>query len=140
MACKTETKEIDDREYSVTQWPVENSLTMKLKLMKAIGPALAKLASSANQKDDDIQGLSESLSSLFENSSPEELVALMKQCLVGVAVEGKRMTETSFNEVFSPDDLMSIYKVFVFVLQVNYGNFLKGQLVENLLAKAKDQL
>lgn len=139
MACKTETKQIGEREYSVTQWPVDKSILMKFKLVKALGPSLAKLASASKEDSDDMSNLSESLSSLFENSSPEELVSLMKECLLGVAIEGKRLTDSSFNEVFEPDDIMEIYKVFIFVIQVNYANFLKGQLVENLLVKVKEQ-
>lgn len=141
MSCKTETKTIGDNEYSVTQWPAEKSLLIKFKLIKALGASLTALAGAFDKNaSDDMSIVSESLSSLFNNSSPEELVSLMKTCIEGTARNGKRLTGTSFNEVFSTDDLLEIYKVFIFVMQVNYGNFIKGQSVEDLLAKAKVKL
>ena len=147
MACRTETKQIGEREYSVTQWPATKSMLMKLKLVKAFGVSLTKLVSSTSNQtkgkkseENEIAALSEGLSALFESNSPEELVALMKQCIEGVACDGKRITLTSIDEVFSPDDLMELYKVFIFVIQVNYGNFLKGQWADNLLAKMKENL
>jgi len=32
MGCKTETKNIDDVDYSVTQWPATKALTNKFKI------------------------------------------------------------------------------------------------------------
>lgn len=120
---------------------------MKLKLVKAFGVSLSKLvASTSNQtkgkkkEEQEVAALSDALAALFESNSPEELMELMRSCIEGVACEGKRITKTSIDEVFSADDLIEMYKVFIFVIQVNYGNFLKGQLVENLLAKAKASL
>lgn len=147
MACKTETKQIGDNEYSVTQWPAEKSMLMKFKLTKAFGAPLATLMGSSKDdpksktKDqDDAHALSEGLMSLFEGSSPEDLVKLIKTSVVGTARNDKRITDTSFNEYFSGDELMEVYKVFVFVLQVNYSNLFKGQLADRFLAKVKENL
>lgn len=147
MSCRTETKQIGDREFSVTQWPATKSMLMKLKLVKAFGVSLSKLVSSTSNQtkskkgeEQEIAALSEGLSALFESNSPEELVTLIKLCLEGVACEGKRITTTSIDEVFSPDDLLEMYKVFIFVIQVNYANFLKGQWADNLLVKVKGNL
>lgn len=147
MACKTETKQIGDHEYSVTQWPAEKSMLMKFRLAKAFGASLAAIMGNASQSDkkkntdkEDVLALSEGLSTLFDSSSPEELVTLMKNCVVGVACDGKRITETSFNELFSGDELLEVYKVFIFVLQANYSNLFKGQLADRFLAKMKDNL
>lgn len=148
MTCKTETKQIGDHEYSVTQWPAEKSMLMKFRLAKAFGASLATLMGNSPQttknkkstEQDEALALSEGLSVLFQSNSPEELVALMKNCVVGVACDGKRITESSFNELFSGDDLLEVYKVFVFVLQVNYANLFKGQLADRFLAKMKESL
>lgn len=148
MACKTETKQIGDHEYSVTQWPAEKSMLMKFRLAKAFGASLATLMGNSPQtaknkkptEQDEALALSEGLSVLFQSNSPEELVALMKNCVVGVACDGKRITESSFNELFSGDELLEVYKVFVFVLQVNYSNLFKGQLADRFLAKMKENL
>lgn len=145
MACNTETTQIGDHEYSVTQWPAEKSMLMKFRLVKAFGASLATLvgtASTSNKDsdEDEVKGLSEGLSILFKDNSPEELVALMKNCIIGVACDGKRITESSFNELFSGDELIEVYKVFMFVLQVNYSNLFKGQLADRFLAKMKENL
>lgn len=144
MVCKTETKEIGEHEYSVTQWPAEKSMLMKFKLIKSFGPSITSLMGSTSNDDksetDEAQALSNSLNALFQTTSPEELVILMKSCVVGVARDGKRITETSFNEFFSGDDMLDIYKIFIFVLQVNYANFMKGQFADKFLATMKENL
>ena len=145
MSCKTETKMIGDKEVSATQWPVEKSMLMKLKLVKAFGPSLTKLISiSSDKKSSELSVsadiLTDGISILFEHNSPEDLFALIKSCLIGVAVNGRRLTENSINEQFSPDEMMDMYRIFLFVIQVNYQNFFKGQLVEGFLAKMKESL
>ena len=145
MACETKTQQIGDHEYSVTQWPATKSLTMKFRLTKAFGASLAILAASksTSKKDkssNDIRSLSEGFTQLFENTSPDELVSLMKECVVGVACDGTKITSTSFDELFSGDDLLEVYKVFMFVLKVNYANLMNGQLADRLLAGLKGTL
>lgn len=137
MACKTETKTINDVDYSVTQWPADKAMLMQFKLLKVFGPSLTQLATavSTTSKSIDSTKLAESLNQLFVSATPEDIFALLKECILGVARDGSRLTENSFKEIFGPDDLLEIYQVFLFVLKVNYGNFIKGQLVENLLAK-----
>jgi hypothetical protein len=148
MACKTESKQIGDHEYSVTQWPADKSMLMKFRLAKAFGASLVTLMGNSPQgskdkkvtEQDEALALSEGLSTLFQTNSPEELVALMKNCVIGTACDGKRITDTSFNELFSGDELLEVYKVFIFVLQVNYSNLFKGQLADRFLAKMNQNL
>ena len=143
MSCKTESQEIGFREYSVTQWPASKSILMKLRLVKTFGATIAILAGEASDKknktkDDDT--LSKGLSTLFHDSNPDEILTLLKECVIGVACDGEKITTSSFEALFSGDDLLEVYKVFLFVLKVNYANLMKGQLAENLLAKVKDKL
>lgn len=145
MAVKTESTIIDDVEYSVTQWSCEKALTMKFKLTKILGPALAKLAATDStggegNNSQQLAAFGEALQALFMSAEPEEVVKLIKECLVGVARDGKRMTEHSINEFFTGDDLFSIYKVFGFVIKVNFSGFMKGQWADKLLASVKDKL
>lgn len=148
MSCRTESKQIGDNEYSVTQWPAEKSMLMKFRLAKTFGASLATLmgnspTSTKNKKGNEqaeALALSEGLSVLFNNNSPEELVALMKDCVIGVGCNGTKITNTSFNEIFSGDELLEVYKVFIFVLKVNYSNLFKGQLADRFLAKIKENL
>ena len=147
MACNTENRQIGSREYSVTQWPAEKSMLIKFRLIKVFGASLTCIMGSSttsktkgSSEQEEAKALSEGLSTLFANTSPEELLSLFKSCIVGVACNGTRITDSSFNELFSGDDLMDTYKVFAFVLQVNYSNLFKGQLAERFLAKMKETL
>ncbi len=132
MACKTESKKIGDHEYSVTQWPVEKSLLMKFKILKVIGPSIGALKSS--KKGEELEAFSEALTSIFTNSDPEYMVKLMKDSVVGVSCDDAKITNTTFTEIFS-GDLGDLYKVFIFVITVNYSDFFKGQWAKTLLAK-----
>lgn len=146
MGCRTESKTIGEHEYSVTQWPADKSLLMKFRLGKVFGPSLTLLASAikaeeeADNQESMMEALSNSISKLFEKTSPEDILALIKETVVGTAVDGSRMTDSKFTELYSGDDLMEVYQVFLFVLKVNYGNLFKGQLADRLLAKVKDNL
>ena len=148
MATKTETKEIGDNEYSVTQWSAEKAILTKLKLVKTFGASLALLGSedtSSSKKTktknkDNAELLSSGIQILFEGNSPEEITALIKGCVIGAACNGKKITESSFTEIFSGDGLMEVYQVFFFVLKVNYSDLMKGQMVEGLLAKVQENL
>ncbi len=142
MACETETKQIGDHEYGVTQWPATKSILMKLKLIKTFGATIALIASSVGESDskkdtskDEAKALSEGLTILFNSNSPEEMTNLMKQCVVGVSCNGTIITDSSFDTLFSGDSLLEVYKVFMFVIKVNYSNLMKGQLAEKLLAR-----
>jgi len=147
MSCKTETEQIGDHEVSVTQWPATRAMSVKIRLVKMFGASIALIASNfsndSKKKDtssNDAKALSDGLSTLFQNNSPDEVVGLIKECVIGVAYDEKKITSSSFDELFSGDDLMEVYKVFMFVLKVNYSNLMNGQLAERLLAKAKENL
>lgn len=140
MACRTETSKIGEHEYSVTQWNAEKAILNKMRLIKFFGPSVTAIATGSLKdasKGDEIDALAKGVGLLFENNEPAEVMAFLKECVVGVARGDTKITNASFNELFSGDDLMDVYKVFVFVLKVNYSNLLGGQLAKSLLAKAK---
>jgi hypothetical protein len=145
MACQTETTQIGDHEYSVTQWPAQKAILMKMRLAKTFGASLASIVANSqggkkSSDSDDAKGLSEGLNMLFQANSPEEVTSLIKETVVGVSMDGTRIMDSRFDEVFSGDNLMDVYKVFMFVIKVNYGNLLKGQKVEGFLARVQGSL
>lgn len=136
MSCETKTDTIGEHEYSVRQWSAEKALKMKFRIVKVVGSALATL--SAGDPDKDFEGtLGKAIEDVFKNNDPDEIVALLKDSIIGVARDGTKITESSFNEHFSGDDLQDVYRVFVFVLRVNFGNFLKGQRAEEALTQVE---
>lgn len=144
MACETQTTTIGDKEYSVTQWPAEKALLMKFRLVRAFGAAFASLAGTLEgptSTDNDMgKALASGLEEIFKCVKPEDLVALLKDSIVGVAVDGKKLTGPGFATEFSGDELGRMYAVFIFVLKVNYGNLIKGQWMESALARFTTQM
>lgn len=136
MACRFESREIDEKTYTVQQWNATKALTMKLKLTKVFGPTFAMLF----QKQGSDIDLSGALGALFEGRSVEDIVSLMTSCIDGVAVGDSRITTVNFDQYFDADNLMTIYKVFLFVIEVNYSKSF-GQWAEKIKGSlAKVQL
>jgi hypothetical protein len=146
MACKTETKKIGNHDYTVTQWPAQKAILVKLKMVKIFGASLLILANdkgkqkSKREQANGSETFSDSFNALFENSTPEELLKTMTDSILGIMCDGKRMTLSNFDEVFSGDSLLEMFLVFLFVMKVNFGNLMKGQLAEDFLAKMKENL
>ena len=147
MATKTETTTINDIEFSVTQWPAEKAIVTKLRLMKILGASVAALASlsKADSDSDNAEALAKGLESVFNNTKPEQVFKLIHSCVIGTQYKmfnGAKgiLDDSKFTKLFSGDDLLNVYKLFIFVMKVNYGNLMKGQLVDKLLAKMKVDL
>jgi hypothetical protein len=132
MACKTETKLIGDTEYSCTQMPPSLAGPIKFQLIGVFGSALKDIA-EAMQLSEDKQSavLISAVQSIIKDTGPTELFAFIKSLVLKTSVkkpgcEYERMTEPMFEEIFAADNMGDMYKVFFFVIQVNYAGFLKG--------------
>lgn len=140
MSCKSETTTIGSNEYRVNQWPAMKSITMKLKLTELFGPSITSLGSLVKSDSGEIntaEALSIVINNLFKNGTPEDLASMLEDCVTGgnTFCNGERVTISKFEEIFSGDDLLDVYKVFFFVMKVNYGNLMRGQFLEEVLAK-----
>ncbi len=146
MAIRKEEKVIGNATYYCTQWSAQKAILMKFKLFKAFGSSIALLGSLAkDEKESVVRDISDGISQLFKNNSPESLIEIINECISGVAVqkegeEAVKISHTNFDMIFETDNLIDIYKVFFFVLGTNYSNLLKSQKLEGILAKAKDIL
>jgi len=135
MACETKTTTISDVEYSCTQWPPETAMLIKFRLVKAFGTAVTMLVSD-KQSDggDEIAAIGDALSAVFNNVSPEELVSLMKDCVIGASRNGEKISDSGFTQHFSGDSLADAYRLFLFVVKANYSGLMSGQLAQRALA------
>lgn len=150
MACKTETTTIGEHEYSVTQWSVDISFVNKLKLGKLFGKSITKLTAiisdTIGEDSEDvseekvIEAIGEAIECLFEKAEPEEIFAFIKKCVVGTSCDGKRITEASFTELYSGDNLFEVYRLFFFILRVNYANLFPGHLIEGALTAIRKKM
>lgn len=136
MACKEETRTIGDNSYYCRQWDAEKALLMKLKLGKMFGAAFSTLAVAiTNGVDKDVVV---AINAAFNDKEPEEILALLKEVVESATCNKERITLKNFNEIFS-DNLLEFYKVFAFVLEVNYKNFLGGKLPD-ILSKMQNKI
>jgi len=148
MSCKVENTTINDVAYSCTQYPAVEALTFKLKVIKVLGPAIGSIIPALSKSDDEdnstnqLSALTNGIEKLFESASPEEIIKLMVDMLTTghTKRDGKRLTESLFNEVYSGDNLSEAYKAFIWVLRVNYSAFFKGKGATDLLAKMEGKL
>jgi len=132
MATKEDTKEINGHSYYVRQLPPTKALPLKFELGRIFGKALPSLLSGKG-KDDDIQAeaFATALQSIFNAADPEQLTSLIKRVTETATRDGNRIMDgnaektISFDDAFI-DDYSGMYKVFYFVLVVNFGNFITG--------------
>lgn len=137
MACADESKEINGRSYYVVQMAPTKAIPIQLKLTKIFGSSLGKLGSvmRGNFKDQ-AEALGGAVTALFENSSEEEIFALIKTVVETAKVDGKPI---NFDVAFQGEHLVDVYKVFFWVLGVNFSSFFGGSGLNGFLEKAKAQ-
>ena len=133
MACKEETTEINGRTYYVVQMSPEKAIPVQLKLVKVFSGSLTILAGAMRGNfQGQAEALGEAISKMFENSSEEEIFALLKQVTETAKCDGKRI---SFGETFSGDHLVDCYKVFFWVVGVNFSSFFGERGLNGFLQK-----
>ena len=134
MACERESEMIGEHEYTCIQWPAETALRFKFRIGKILGSGLEGV------NFEDPNGTMQALGNILANAEPDVLVELMRDVACSTFRDGSQIKAPHFNEYFSGSDLPILYKVFFFVLRVNYKDFFKGQVLEGLLAKAEAKL
>lgn len=144
MTCNTKNEIIDGVEYSVTQWPAEKAMVIKFQLIKLFGPSLAAII---NQQDNELDGevIGGIVEKLFSSHSPEQMVSLMKDTMLGVGISGpelkaRKFQSADFNLLFSGDAMVNAYKVFFFIVKVNYENLISGHRLGDTMAKVLSQI
>lgn len=140
MPAKIETRDINGHNYTVTQLPPSKALPLKFKIVGALGESVIELASAyqntKNKEQAQLEAFGRALEKLFEKTSPEDLTQLIQNTIIGIHRDDERINSSTFDSLFM-DDLTEIYLVFLFVLQVNFGDFIKGLGATGLFTKAK---
>lgn len=121
MACKSETREIRGRSVFVRQWPANKAMSMQIDLLTIMGDdCLPFVMGDWNFGN---------LIYILQRVEKPVFIALVKECIGSAGVDGSTINETNFDVEFS-GDLMGIYSLFSFVLEVNFKDF----FVEGLAA------
>ena len=134
MATREETKQIKDskdveHKYYVRQMPPTKALPLKFELVKIVGSALPTLLKSKGKSDEEqATAFTQAIEAIFCSVSGERLMAIIKMCVETATRDGNRImdsTEFTFDNIYA-DEYKEMYSAFFFVLEVNYGNFIKG--------------
>jgi hypothetical protein len=137
-------KSIDGHKVTVSQWPARKALAIKLKLIRAVGPSLGELVSSARgdnlnaalDSNMNMDRLGSALERLLGALDEVTFMALTSDLMSGVRVDDLEMADdNNFNATFT-GHLETFYKIVWFVLEVNFGSFFGesgiGKLTESV--------
>jgi hypothetical protein len=121
---ETKEKEINGATYSVTQLPARRAIRLKAKLIKLFGPALAQmvLQTTAENESKSKNSLVAAIESLAASLDPAEFENLVVEVLQGSRKNGKELLPQIIDLEFA-GDMESLYKLLMFILEVNYANF-----------------
>lgn len=138
MALRSETREIGGRSYYCMQLTARKAMLLKARLAKTFGSSLSEIIPAMGQSDDaQAKAALNAIGTLFEANSESDIIDLIVDVVCMANVDKQLMDGNKFDEVFS-ENLLDAYKVFLFVVEVNFGNLFKGQLanISSQLAKA----
>lgn len=130
-------REIGGHKYKTCRLPAETAWLLKLKLVKAFGPALQGLIGAAGEsgggKQEEVLGR---IGEFLGTIDPENLVKLLKEVCSHVWQDGQKVTPERFNEAFV-DSYQDAVKVAWFVCEINYRDFFQGASQSPLAQKLK---
>lgn len=134
-----ECKEINGRQYYVVQMPPSKAIVLQLRLTKILGGAIGALAPalSANAGLDGAgrsAAMAGAVGALFANATEDEVFSLIREVVSTAKVDGERV---QLDKHFQGEYLGDIYKVFFWVLGVNFASFFGAGGLNGLLDKFK---
>lgn len=120
-------KEIDGKDYSITQFPTTKSLKTLQKLVKYAGEPMAMMAALQTKEAETLapekqtELIGKTVKSLCERIDDEGVVDLIKSLSSGDALlcDGKQVSFESHYQ----GSLDHLFKVVLAVIEVQYGNF-----------------
>lgn len=132
MALKEEKRSLRDHEVFARQWPATKSMEMKAKLVKVAGMDILPFV----EGKPDLTAMMR----LESHAEHTELVALIKEFVCTVRMDGKEITPTMFDTQFK-GDLWLVIELFAFACEVQYKHFFEQGLtkLEELNQQAQEQ-
>ena len=114
MGCKEATKEIGGKQVFCRQWSATKAMVMKAKLIKIGGTDILPFTEGKADLA--------SMIHLERSASPEELVALIKEIVCAVRVDGVEISPPLFDMEYS-GNLWGVVEIFTFACEVNFKDF-----------------
>ena len=139
---KPEEKIIDGHKVVVMQLPGRQANHLKIRLFKLIGSSLGSLVKSLKiEKTDaaairggkkslldteiDLALISAAIDAVAEKITPEEFDGLVFETLTTTSIDGELVNSPIvFDRVFTGGNMLFMYKVLLFTLEVNFRDFL----------------
>lgn len=131
MACKEGMTTINGRSFYVVQMSPEKALKVQLKLVKIFSGSITKLGSMLKADlSEQANVLGEAINMLFKNSSEDEIYNFIKDVVETAKVDGEQVT---FGIHFAGENFPGIFKVFFWVLKVNFADFFGGAVLNGVV-------
>lgn len=124
---ETKDKIINGKEYQVTQFPAMYGLRLAVKIVKTLGPGIARLADTKgggsildmDTSNIDIASMVDGLmSSLDDKNTP----AMILELFSSTHRERVLLNEKEFDNAFA-GNYVELAKALMFIIEVNYGDF-----------------
>lgn len=119
MACKEVTRDIGGKKCFIRQWPATKAMKMKAELVKMGGEIILPF----------VEGKADLLAmmALEKNTKPDELVALIKEFVCAVRVNGEEVMPAMFDMKYN-GELWEVVELFAFACEVQYKDFFEQGL------------
>lgn len=125
---KKEEKVFNKKKFTLVKLPASESILLKFELINLFGPAIGSLISlfkdSSNDSEIDLTLLGEAIGSAFTGINPKRAHEMLTQICEYCFVDGKKQP---FDYMFVDSPMTDIYKVFGWVLEVNFSDFFGGK-------------
>lgn len=127
MARDVQTKQIGSSQWSVQPLPATEGVRVLSRLLKIVGPAIAKSAKGikggSGLLDAEIDGsaIGDAVDALVSGLDEQETLSLIQRMMAGVRKDGHEVAPTFATEFMG--DYLTLIKVLAFVVEVNYGSF-----------------
>lgn len=114
MPCKSETREIDGKDVFVMQLPATAAMELQIETYSVIGDTCLPFVKG--------EWTFGNILYIQKVSDRDALIQLIKYACGQARIDGQELKGANFDLEFS-GNLLMIYKVFAFVLEVNFKDF-----------------
>ena len=129
-------KTINGSKYTTTQFPAMRALRLQTKLIKLLGPSLACVFSSYDQKNPD-KNLAEAIKMLADVLDEDTFEKLVLEILQMTRKSGFELKKENIDSEFA-GNLNELFKVIQFVLEANFSDFFSEEGIIKALLKDKE--
>lgn len=135
---KTEKTTINERSWSVTQWPATLALDITFSFSKIFGPGLSAIKDPDLEAEIDFGTMAVKI--LDGIGSSADAQRLIIKLLRHTQIDNQEVNDRSFDFLFSGSNLLDLIPGIKFVLETNFGDFMNsavGNTIKDFIAERK---